>query len=105
MEENNLKELYDGLKKIAFGNGRDALNLILSDEGDIDPDKVDLFNVAEIKKDGKGGICLKFYDKIKAFEILSSIGEIAGNTVNARSFYDALSEGAVLLKGEGEEEE
>lgn len=52
---------FCGYRRIAFGNISDAVKLILESDGDrLDAEKLDLFNVAEIKKPRGGGMEIKF---------------------------------------------
>ena len=62
-------EALCGYRRIAFGNISDAVKLILESDGDrLDAEKLDLFNVAEIKKPRGGGMEIKFFDRLKALE-------------------------------------
>jgi hypothetical protein len=92
-----LSEVKAGLRRIAFSSSADAVKLILCPDGqEIDPEKLDLFNVAEIKRPKGGGIEIKFFDRIKALEKLGDITEsdTAENAACA-SFYEALEKSAM----------
>lgn len=61
-----------GLKRLAFGSCSDAVCLAFADE--LPPkhilEKLDLFNVSEIKRDRGGGVEIKIFDRLKALEKL-----------------------------------
>ena len=89
-----------GLYRLAFGSVADALKLMLCEESlsAEEIEKLDLFNVSEIKRPKGGGIEIKFFDRLKAMEKLAQSG---GGTENSESsFIRALSEGAKLLSEE-----
>lgn len=64
-----------GLKRLAFGSCKDAVSLVFTEE--LPPqsviDKLDLFNVSEIKRDKNGGVEIKLFDRIKALEKLNEL--------------------------------
>ena len=67
-------EALCGYRRIAFGNISDAVKLILESDGDrLDAEKLDLFNVAEIKKPRGGGMEIKFFDRLKALEKIEQL--------------------------------
>ena len=89
-----------GLERIAFGSTADAVRLLLSEtppEGE-DLEAMDLFMISEIKKPKAGGVEIKFYDRLKAMELLCQM-KSASQSETALPFYQALSEGARRLKG------
>lgn len=96
-----------GLERIALGSVSDVLRLMLSDEADgpIDPDGMDLFNVAEIKRPKGGGFEVKFFDRIRALEKLAAIGENGGGQNGASSFYEALKMSAAAIGAQPPEDE
>ena len=61
-------------------------------------EKLDLFNVSEIKRPKGGGLEIKFFDRLKALEKLAALGGAEENSQS--SFIKALSEGARLLSEE-----
>ena len=91
-----------GLCRLAFGSPADAIKLMLSEETLTaqEIEKLDLFNVSDIKRPKGGGLEIKFFDRLKALERLSVLGANAENPHS--SFIDALSQGAKLL---GQEED
>lgn len=90
-----------GLYRLAFGSVADALKLMLCEEtmsaGEIE--KLDLFNVSDIKRPKGGGIEIRFFDRLRALEKLASM---SGGENSESSFIKALSEGARLLSEEEE---
>lgn len=93
-----------GLYRLAFGSVADALRLMLSgDEMTAeDIEKLDFFNVAEVKRPKGGGLEIKFFDRLKALEKLEKLG--SGEENPQSSFIQALSEGARLIS-EGDDVE
>jgi len=61
-------------------------------------EKLDLFNVSDIKRPKGGGLEIKFFDRLKALERLEKLGTGEENTQS--SFVQALAEGAKLLTQE-----
>ncbi len=89
-----------GLERIAFGSIADPVRLILAE---VPPsaeelEAMDLFMVSEIKKPKGGGMEMKFFDRLKAMELLCQHHQREEKD-GALPFYQALSEGAVRLKG------
>lgn len=86
-----------GLKRLAFGSVADAMKLMLCEEtlSPQDIEKLDLFNVSEIKRPKGGGLEIKFFDRLKALERLEKLG--AGEDTVQSSFVQALSDGAKQL--------
>lgn len=99
MPEND--SVKEGLKHLAFGNCNDAVVLAFAEE--LPPpeviEKLDLFNVSEIKR-VKGGVEIKLFDRIKALEKLYEIENSAENHDKASELINAL---ALSAKG-GEED-
>lgn len=85
----------DGLKRIAFGRVNDAVCL-LTQFRELDSETVsrlDLFAVSEIKQAKDGGLEIKFYDRLKALELLVSAAH-SNEPPAASSFYGALESAA-----------
>ena len=82
--------IEDGLLKLATGDISDAVSLLyLSDEEVLEKlGRLNLFNVSEIKRPKGGGLEIKFFDRIKAFERLGSIESEAN--AEGLGFYQAL---------------
>lgn len=99
MEENNSPQqngAIDGLSRIAFGRINDAVRLLavareMDDNSDIS--QLDLFGVSEIKQNKDGGLDIKFYDRLKALELLLA-AEKRDEPLTASSFFGALESAA-----------
>lgn len=98
-EKESIKE---GLKHLAFGNCNDAVVLAFADE--LPPksviEKLDLFNVSEIKRVKGGGVEIKLFDRLKALEKLYEIENSSENHDKATEIINAL---ALSAKGGVEE--
>jgi hypothetical protein len=65
----------EGYRRIAFGKINDAVRLLLQKEPEpSELAKLDLYNVAEIKK-RKEGVEIRFYDRMQALECLRRLDE------------------------------
>ena len=85
--------LRQGYEKLAFGSVNDAVRLLFAEELDVDAlKKMDLFNVAEIKRVKGGGMEIKFADRLKALQCLEQLRE-AGS--GGEGLYRALEASAV----------
>ena len=93
----------EGLRRIAFGSIADAVYLATKEPPVTkeELESLDLFMVSELKF-SKGGMDIKFYDRIKALDLLQS-GETETVGGSAEPFYRALCEGAKNLSFMGEE--
>ena len=94
----DLEEVKAGLRRLAFEGIADAVRLLFMDEA---PDALtlegmSLFGVSEIKRPKGGGMEIKFFDRIKAFEQLCELCEDASGQDDAKSFYEALEKSALL---------
>lgn len=87
--------MIDGLGRLAFGNIQDAITLLFETEDSILSalPYLDLFNVSEIKRQKGGGMEIKFFDRLKAFEKLREMMD-ADEKQSCTSFYDALEKSA-----------
>lgn len=92
-----------GLMRLAFGSVADAMKLMLCEDAmtSEEIEKLDLFNVSEIKRPKGGGLEIKFFDRIKALERLEKIS--GGEENSQSSFIQALAEGAKNLS-QGEQD-
>ena len=88
------EEICKGLKRLAFGEIKDAIYLLFANESEIAEKlpSLDLFNISEIKRPKGGGMEIKFFDRIKAVEKLRDIK--GASPSQPLSFYKALEEGA-----------
>ncbi len=84
-------------RKLARGRINDAVRLLYGSEAPPDLAKLDLYNVAEIKR-GEKGIEIKFFDRLKAAELLQALESENG----AEPLYRALGESAAALQESGE---
>lgn len=98
-------EIEEGLRHIAFGSCADAVKLLLQSEALTENQikKLDLFNIAGIKRTGGGISEIKFYDRIKAMETLSSADGMRSD--EGSGFIEALAKSAELLKEEDDNDE
>ncbi len=97
-------EVMAGLRRLAFGCINDAVTLAFNEE--FDPEmlkELDLFSVSEIKVNRGKGVEIKFFDRIKALEKLSSlIGQSDSDSKN--DFFKAIENGATALQGVSNDE-
>lgn len=99
--EQYLQAVCTGLRRLAFGTANDAVRLAvcgntLSGE---DIARMDLYNLSELKF-GEKGVELKFFDRQKALELLYEIASAAEPEQKESSFYQALEQGAAVLREE-----
>lgn len=88
-KKNLLYKACRGYEKLAFGSISDAIKLIYSDNISLDAIcRMDLFNVAEIKKPRDGMLEIKFFDRFKALEKLQQLDFLSTN--QNKSFYSAI---------------
>jgi len=85
-----------GLRRLAFGSCKDAVTLAFSDE--LPPqgviEKLDLFNVSEIKRDRGGGVEIKLFDRLKALEKLYELETAQDGKNMAAGLIEALTASA-----------
>lgn len=96
-------EVEKGLRRLAFGSVADALKLMLCEETMTaeEIERLDLFNVSDIKRPKGGGLEIKFFDRLKALERLEKLS--TGEENSQSSFIQALADGAKMLSREDEE--
>ena len=90
------KDLREGFERLAFGDVTDAVRLLFAEE--INPrtlKKMDLFNVAEIKRMGNGGMEIKFADRLKALQCLEQLRPADDDD---QTLYQALEASASMLR-------
>ena len=106
MEEQIRQEILDGYRRIAFGEVKDPVRLLFCEE--LSPQllrKMDLFNVAEVKRPKGGGMEIRFFDRIRALQCMQELG---GEQRDDGGFFRALEQGAQALTQateSGEEDE
>lgn len=88
------EQIEGGLMELAFGSCSDAIKLLFMSEEEIMKKlpRLKLINVSEIKRPKGGGMEIKFFDRIKAYEKLVQIDN--GKQENGMSFYEALEKSA-----------
>jgi len=94
-----LHEVCAGYRRLAFGSVADPLKLLFAADspGNDELEKLDMFNVAEIKRkksDKESTLEIKFFDRLKALEHLESAGGALSPGNNALPFYEALEKSA-----------
>ena len=92
------KDIAIGYQRLAFGCISDAVRLLFSDE--VSPEeieKMDLFNVSEIKRKKGGDIEIKFFDRLKALEKLAETGSVHSDGEES-SIFSAIEKGAKALR-------
>ena len=96
MEEKGRKEALDGLRRIAFGSVADAVWLCERGEGPSREEREtrDLYLVSEIKFQKSGTVEMKFFDRIKALDMLRCDSAAASD--KAEPFFKALGDAAKL---------
>ncbi len=83
-----------GLRRLAFGRINDALELLKDDFCFDHAEKLDLFNVSEIKRAKGGGVEVKFFDRLEALEKLAELESAERGETGADSFFTALRKSA-----------
>ena len=81
-----------GLRRLAFGSAKDAALLAFSEElpDSAQLDRLDLFNVSEIKRDKGGGVEIKLFDRLKALEKLYELESALADRDRAEKVMGAL---------------
>lgn len=99
-EDKFRKRIRRGYERLAFGTIADAVRLILAEEPNLpELGKMDLYNIAEIKRPKGGGMEIKFFDRIKALQCLEAMD--CGNG-KALPLYTTLQECARSLRENGD---
>ncbi len=85
-----------GLRRLAFGSCTDAVYLVFADE--LPPqdviERLDLFNVSEIKRVKGGGVEVRLFDRIKAMEKLAELENSCSDRNKAAGLIAALTASA-----------
>ena len=86
------EQVLEGYRKLAFGEGNDALKLLFFDERPCWDELayLDIFNVSEISRPKGGGMVIKFYDRFEAMRYLVEIGGLAQAPDGVKTFYEAI---------------
>ena len=87
-----------GYQRLAFGCISDAVCLLFSDEVSHEEiEKMDLFNISEIKRKKGGDIEIKFFDRLKALEKLEDLWSTQREDEES-SLFSAIEKGARALR-------
>lgn len=94
------EQIRQGLTNLAVGDVSDAVSLLFLSEDEIlqKLPKLNLFNISEIKRVKGGGMEIKFFDRLKAFEKLNEITAVSNG--EGLSFYRALEKSVEEMRGE-----
>ncbi len=95
-KKNLIYKATTGYERLAFGSISDSVKLLFSENlRPEDLEKMDLFNISEIKKPKEGAMEIKFFDRLRALEKLEQIDmEQKGDK---DPFYYALEQGIKKL--------
>ena len=97
------KDVATGFSRLAFGCVSDAVSLAFTDDISLsDIEKMDLFNISEIKRKKGGDIEIKFFDRLKALEKLAEISKLSFDEEES-SIFGAIEKSAVALRNESYE--
>lgn len=90
-------EILEGYRSIAFGDVSDPVRLLFCEDAPPQLLKsMNLSSIAEIKRQ-KGGMEIKFYDRLKALEGMQNMSVGQDETCG---FMQALERGSAALRGE-----
>jgi hypothetical protein len=85
-----------GYERLAFGGVADDVKLLLTAVPELgDVENMDLFCVSEIKRVKGGGMEIKFFDRLKALELLETLGSTDDSEQSP--LYRALEQGVRSL--------
>lgn len=92
------EQIKQGLCDLAFGNVSDAISLLYLDDEQVlnRLEKLNLFNVSEIKRIKGGGMEIKFFDRSKALEKLGQLTTVKAD--QGLGFFQALEKSAENLR-------
>ncbi len=96
-KKNLMYKATSGYERLAFGNISDSIKLLFYENfNPKELDKMDLFNISEIKKPKDGAMEIKFFDRIRALEKLEQIN--LNSHSEKEPFYYALERSMKNLK-------
>ncbi len=97
-ESEKLRKLaLKGYKKLAFGDSNDAVKLLFLDEiNDSVFEKLDFFNISEIRRPKDGSMEIKFFDRLKALQQMIEFSSESDDSVYM--FYKALEKSADAME-------
>jgi len=100
--KNLMYRATSGYERLAFGSISDSIKLLFSENlRPEDLEKMDLFNISEIKKPKDGAMEIKFFDRLRALEKLEQI-DISTHS-EKEPFYYALEQGMKKLTSPGKD--
>ncbi len=82
------------LCELAFGRSSDAIRLAMQGGEAADPRSLDLSAVAEFRRTDKGGVEIKFLDRIRALQALGEL--LGGEAADPSEFFRALESAGAL---------
>jgi len=98
-KKSQCRSVKGGLEKIAYGKVNDAVSLLFTDEADIASlREMDLYSIAEIKRQKGGAVEIKFYDRMEAMKCLRELEE---KGESGSPLYRALEKCADSFGGDG----
>ncbi len=98
--KNLMYRATSGYERLAFGSISDSIKLLFSESlRPEDLDKMDLFNIAEIKKPKDGAMEIKFFDRLRALEKLEEME--TSTHAEKEPFYFALEQSMKNLGDSG----
>ncbi|MCL2023151.1 MAG: terminase small subunit [Oscillospiraceae bacterium] len=67
-------QVTTGIARLAFGSVTDCVRLLFAEMPPAaeELERMDLFNISEIKRPKAGGLEIKFFDRLKALELLAA---------------------------------
>ncbi|MDR3313157.1 MAG: terminase small subunit [Oscillospiraceae bacterium] len=103
-EEPLRAEVLAGYRRLAFGAGTDALKLLFLEETPTSAllEKMDVFNVSDIKRPKGGGLEIKFFDRCEALRRLEALGSPEESSNGAKDFYAAIERSLAAVPQEPE---
>lgn len=91
-------DVISGYYRLAFGCFADAISLLFKEDITAEElQKMDLYNISDIRRKKGGDIEIKFFDRIKALEHLEEISS-GEEKSTAHSLLDAIEKGAAALR-------
>lgn len=97
MIKSSLARACLGYERLALGSVSDAIKLLYCENpSDDELEKLDLTNIAEIKKPKDGAMEIKFFDRLKALEKLSEFDKESSKKQG--SLFEAIRNGARALE-------
>ena len=102
-EKKAVNAVERGLMRLAFGSVADAMRLMLCEDSLTadEIEKLDLFNVSEIKRPKGGGLEIKFFDRLRALEKLGA--DAKEDNAGVAGLMEAIGRGAMAAGGEDDD--